>query len=131
MASSKPMGSRKKAPFANIPHHIMESENYKKLGAWEVKLLLELSYKFRGKNNGDLSATWSDSKKFGWRSKGTLSKAIERLVKYGFIQLTRQGGMHQCSLYALTWHPIDECQGKHEVSPTKTPSNLWKNESGE
>ena len=63
MASSKPMGSRKKAPFANIPHHIMESENYKKLGAWEVKLLLPLLFAA----NAFLKFVWSN-RLFGYCS---------------------------------------------------------------
>jgi hypothetical protein len=40
--------------------------------------------------------------------------------------LTRQGGLHQCSLFALSWHPIHDCGGKLECAPTTIPSGDWK-----
>lgn len=104
----------------------MECENYKKLGGWDVKLLLELTKQFNSYNNGDLSAVWSQFSKNGWNSKGTLDKSIKQLEKYGLIQRTRQGGRHKCNLYALTWREINDCKGKLDVAATNKPSNLWK-----
>ena len=51
----------------------------------------------------------------GWRSSSTLNRARQELVYYGFIELTRQGGLGCCSLYAITWEGIDHCNGK--ISP--------------
>lgn len=127
MASRKPYGrNRKKELFAGIPHHVMDCENYQHIGAWKTRLLLELARQYNGFNNGDLSAPWSQLQKRGWKSKGTLNKAIKNLLHWGMIELSRQGGMHQCSLYALTWKNIDECKGKLEIAPTRAPSNRWK-----
>lgn len=127
MASRKPFGRNKsKVRFAGIPHHIMDCDNYQNIGAWETRLLLELARQYNGSNNGDLSAPWSQLKQRGWKSKGTLNKTIKNLLHWGLIELTRQGGKHQCSLYGLTWQNIDECNGKLEIAPTRTPSNRWK-----
>jgi len=122
----KPNGRRQKGRFAGVPIHVMESDNYCEIGAWESRLLFEFAMQYNGSNNGDLSATFSRLKKRGWKSKGTLNKALRNLELFGFIQRTRWGGKHRCSLYAITWQPIDECKGKLEVQPTKEASNLWK-----
>lgn len=122
----KPHGRRQKGRFAGIPIHVMESPNYCQIGAWESRLLLEFAMQYNGSNNGDLSATFSRLKNRGWKSKGTLNKALRTLELYGFIERTRMGGKHRCSLYAITWQPIDECKGKLEVRATKVASNLWQ-----
>ena len=48
------------------------------------------------------------------------------LLETGMIELTRQGGLHCASLYAVTWLPIDECGGKLDVNATAVASGLWK-----
>jgi hypothetical protein len=58
-------------------------------------------------------------------------KALAELLALGFIEQTRQGGKNQCSLYAVTWLAIDECNGKLYVKPTNVASNLWKHENRE
>lgn len=117
---------KKSGPFTSIPHSVMDSENFRSLGGWDIKLLLDIAYQYRGKNNGDLAATWSMFRKWGWKSKGTLQKSLNALLSRGFIELTRQGGRNRCNLYAITWQPINECKGKLDVSETLRPSNLWK-----
>ena len=126
MASTKPNGRARKARYAGVPHVVMESDSYKQLNGWDVKLLLELSKQYNGSNNGDLSAAWGIMKNLGWRSSGTLFKSLATLERLGFIQRTRQGGKHQCNLFALTWQPIDDCKVKLDVKASKTASNLWK-----
>ena len=126
MASTKPRGRSKTARFTGIPHHVMDSANYRSIDGWGAKLLLDLAKQFNGYNNGDLSMAWSKMRDIGWRSKGTLNSAKDLLLKLGFIEITRQGGRHRCSLFALTWAPINECKGRLEVKPTGQPSNLWK-----
>lgn len=115
-----------KARFTGIPHHIMDSENYALLDGWGVKLMLDLAKQYNRYNNGDLSLAWSQMRERGWRSKGTLEAAKNRLLELGFIEQTRQGWRKKCSLFALTWEPIDECKGKLDVKPTERPSNRWK-----
>jgi len=111
--------------FLGINKDVLESESYSKLGAWAVKLLVDVAKQYNGHNNGDLSAAFTLMKPLGWHSKGTLARAIKDLLDNGFLELTRQGGKNRCSLYAITWKPIDECGGKLDVTETRVASNLW------
>lgn len=111
--------------YLALPRNVTGSEKFIKLSAHAVKLLVDLGRQYHGKNNGDLCMTWSMMKNRGWKSQDTLNKARKELVDTGFIMLTRQGGMHQPSLYAITWQKIDECGGKLEVRATTAPPANW------
>lgn len=126
LTRKKTKARRESGTFLAIPKQIPLSEQYANLGAWGVKLLLDLYAQYNGKNNGDLCAAFSMMKKRGWRSKGTLNKAITELTNAGFIMKTRQGGKHKASLYAVTFRGVDECGGKLEVKPSPVPTNAWK-----
>ena len=79
---------------------------------------------------GDLSAAYSVLKARGWRSPGTLNGALKRLVRAGWLTYTRHGGRNRCALYALTWWPIDYCEGKHlEVRAETVARHSWKTNS--
>jgi len=115
-------GKTGNAPFLHIPHSVLSSNAYKALDGWGAKLLLDVAGQYKGHNNGDLCAAWSILQAKGWKSKGTLHRALNALLETGLIEQTRQGGRNRCSLYAVTWKNIDECKGKLDVSPTKAPS---------
>lgn len=100
---------RKEGRFLKIPTIIMEQRKFIELSAYAKMLLWEIFYQFRGFNNGDLAATWSMMEKRGFRSRSTLSKAIQELLQSGMIKRTRLGGRNCCALYAVTWLAIDEC----------------------
>lgn len=119
-------GRRSTAPFLNIPKEVLGGEAYLSLGGWQVKLLVDIASQFTGKNNGDLTAAWSIMKERGWKSPGTLNKALKDLLDAGLIEETRSGGRHRCTLYAVTWRGIDECKGKLDVNPKIAPSNLFQ-----
>ncbi|WP_419533341.1 hypothetical protein [Endozoicomonas sp.] len=138
MNREKAKGRKEGGHFVAIPHAIINSSNFRKMGGYAVKLLTQMIEQLRyvkgggTKNNGDLCVSWSLMKGKGWRSKGTLQRARDELLHYGFIQLTRQGMATvkgKPNLYALTFLAIDECDGKLDVSPTRSPSGLWKNEA--
>lgn len=118
-------GKKGNAPFLHLPHSVLSSRGYLSLDGWSVKLLVDIAGQFKGSNNGDLTAAWSFMQARGWRSKGTLHKALAALLDAGLIEQTRQGGKNRCSLYAITWRPIDECKGKLDVRPTQGPSALY------
>lgn len=111
--------------FSVIPHYVIDSHNWRSCSGSALKLLLELIRQYRGRNNGDLCAAWTTMAKRGWRSKETLHMALLELRHYGLIELTRQGGLHRPSLYALTWRPIDDCKGKLDCRPTAIASAAW------
>ena len=62
----------------------------------------------------------------GWKSKDTLNKARQELVDGGLILLTRQGGLHRCSLYAVTFFAVDACDGKLDIGATRAPPGGWR-----
>ena len=111
--------------FAAIPKACLDHPNYIRLSANARALLVELCHQYNGGNNGDFCAAYSVMKKRGWKSKGTLQRGINELLERGWIIKSRQGGRHQCSLYALTFRVVDECKGKIEISPTHVAPGNW------
>ena len=126
---SKQKGRATEWSFVSVPHYILKSPEFGQLTGYGVKLLFELAKEYKGKNNGDFSAAYSVLRRRGWRSPSTLSIALKELREKGWIVTTRHGGRHRCSLYAVTWWPIDDCDGKLEVAAESKPRNYWKTES--
>lgn len=123
-------GRRESGAFVPLPCSVLAHPNFVALTPKAVKLLVDMLNQVRFKaggpiNNGDLCATISLMRERGWRSKETLEEAIKELIYYGFIKLTRQGGRHQPSLYAVTWWAINECGGKLDCAETRVPSREW------
>lgn len=112
--------------YVQFPHIVLRSQSFTNLSAHAIKLMTDLLSQFYGSNNGDLCATYSLMHKRGWKSKGTLNRAIKELVSTGFIEVSRQGGRHKCSLFALTFYAVDECKGKLEIMHTTKPKSLWR-----
>ena len=126
---AKATGKGAEGTFVIVPHRLLNEKKYCELSSASVKLLYDLYGQYRGYNNGDFSIAWKLMKPRGWRSKQTLYKARNELIEKGFVQQTRWGGRNYCSLYAVTWQAIDECNGKLEVGATKVAPGTWKSES--
>ena len=132
----KAKGRRSENTFAAKPHHIFRPD-FKNaipspasaLSHKAAHLLDNLTAQLNGKNNGDLSAAPKIMRLYGWASQGSVHSALTELVALGFIEQTRQGSRNKCSLYAVTWLAIDECNNKLDVQLTRVPSNLWKPEN--
>lgn len=125
-ASRAKLKGRSNGTFFAIPHAVIHSENWKMMPPRAVKLVCDLGGQYNGRNNGGLSAAWSVMQPLGWRSPMTVDRAEKDALRYGMIEITRQGGRHSCNLYALTWLPIHECSGKLTIGPTNVASGLWK-----
>ena len=105
---------------------VLRSDALRNLSPYATKLLLDLASQWHLGRNGDASAAFENVMRVrGWRSKATLHKSLKELRDSGLIVLTRQGSLHQCSLYALGWLAIDECGGKLDIQPTTRPLNHW------
>ena len=89
-------------------------------------LVIDIAAQYNGRNNGDLCAPLSVMRKLGWKSSDQLFKARKDIVDRGLVQVAREGGLNKCTLYALTWFPIDECDGKLDIASTITAPNDWK-----
>lgn len=129
----KAKGRRESGAFIPLPVSVLNHQNFYGLSPKAVKMLIDLCAQLRFKkggtiNNGDLCATFSLMCVRGWRSEETMTNALDELLHFGFVTLTRQGGRNTCSLYAVTWWAIDGCGGKLDVNETRIPSNDWRNE---
>lgn len=106
---------------------VLRSQALANLSPYAAKLLLDIASQWQLGRNGDASAAFENVLRArGWRSKATLHNALKELRQSGLIVQTRQGSLHQCSLYALGWLAIDECGGKLDMKPTTRPLNNWQ-----
>lgn len=122
---SKNKGRAVRGSFLLLPHAVINHPNYLALSIYARALLIEIASQYKGANNGDLTAAPKIMKARGW-SESTVGRKAQELLQAGFIQKTRQGGRNKCNLYAITWQPIDDCNGKLDVKATNTASNIWK-----
>lgn len=123
---SKFTGRGKGHSFVQMPHHMIQSPQFYRLGGAALKVLLFLAGQYNGKNNGDLSATESMVRTAGVCTPSKLHGLLAELEESGFIVKTRHGIKRMCSLYAITWYGIDECEGKGlEIGPGPA-RNDWK-----
>lgn len=107
--------------FYWIPRQVHRCADFRELNPYALKLLLSLAFQFNGFNNGDLTTAWTVMRKHGFKSEATLNTCKKELLAANMIYLTRQGGLGRCNLYALTWMPIDDCNGKFDCRPTTQP----------
>jgi hypothetical protein len=128
----KAKGRNESGQFAALPHQCLAHVNFTRLSSRAVKMFVDLLYQYNGSNNGDLTAAYSILQKRGWRSKETIRLATHELLHFGWITLTRQGGLNRTpNLYAVTFNSIDECGGKLDVQSSRTSSGEWKQQVGE
>ena len=120
-------GRQTTSPFVMFPCHVLDHEVFKTLSKRATKLVIDIAAQYRGHNNGDLCAPLSLMRKRGWNSSDQLEKAKKELIEKDVILVARQGGCNKANLYALTWFPIDECNGKLDVAATTTAPVNWKN----
>ena len=118
--------------FAGIPRDVMRHPDYIGLKASARSVLQELAFQYRGKNNGDLTLAMKVMKLRGFNSPNTVNKAKKELLAADLIRETRKGFFQNpggvCCLFALTWQPIDECQGKLDCKSTiKAPRSFKLN----
>lgn len=123
-------GRSESGRFLKLPHIVLNNEDYINLSYKSKALLTDLAMQYNGRNNGDFSSALGVMKKRGWKRSATLSAATKELVEANLILKTREGKFlnpgAKCTLYAITWEPIDDCYGKDlEVRATiKAPRSF-------
>lgn len=122
---SKAKGRGGNKGHLGLPKEVIEHDNFTKLSAYGNKLLIDLGQQFKGKNNGDLCATWVFMVERGWKSKDTLNNALRELEYYGLIVQTQAGGLNKPSLYALSWNRIDKADKLADWNVGDRPGT-WK-----
>lgn len=95
--------------YAAIEHRVIDSEAYADLGFSARAMLTQLARQHtKPNNNGRLQAAHSYLERYGF-SDNTVTRAIDELIKHGFVFRTRSGGFHQgAAQYALTWLPLTD-----------------------
>ena len=106
---------------------VLRSPALASLSPFASKLLLDIASQWSMGKNGDASVAFEKVLRVrGWRSKATLYKSLKELVASGLIIQTRQGSLHECSLYALGWLAIDDCGSKLDIKRTASPLDSWR-----
>lgn len=129
MAASRKRRSWNGGHFLALPDAVINSPSFAQAGGNTIKALLVVGKQYTGRNNGALRAPYALLREYGFRSKGTASRALADAVDLGLLVITRHGGLHMgATLYALGWHPINDIpSARLEVAPTLKPaSSLWK-----
>src|SRR5690606_31663189 len=98
---AKYKGRREGGTFTAIPHAVQDSPNWRQCSGTAIKMLCDVARQYNGRNNGDLCAALSVLRPYGWKAPETVGFALRELRHYGLLLLTRQGGLHGPSLYAL------------------------------
>ena len=119
--------------FIGLPHSLADSKAFMTLTPLSLKLWINMMMQYNGRNNGDINATFSEMRKWGWRSEASLHKALKELLRHGLIVKTRQGGIafmsKICSLYAFTHVPI--CDLPKLGIKGQPPLNIYRDFDGE
>jgi hypothetical protein len=130
--------SREPGKFIPLPIDLLGSEEFSQVSAHAKSVLFALCAQLRWRdsefNNGDLCGSWSVMVKYGTRSRDTLARALRELREGGWIEVSRQGGRRQATLYAVTFLAVGHCDGKLDIGPTVRPTSRWrrsKNKSGD
>lgn len=125
---AKSKGRKTEHSWLALPHYMLESPEFCEIPVSAVKLLVQVAGDYRGENNGNLEIVWEKKYKGrGWNSETTLTRARDELINRGWLVCTRHPYKRRCALYAITWQPIDECEGKNlEIAPQRVASNAWR-----
>ena len=103
----------------HYPDCVLNHPDYIALSYKAKALLTDVGAQYNGRNNGDLQCSRSVMATRGWTSNATRESALRELIETGFLVQTKQGGRGiGPNLYAITWQPIQECNGKHDLKPT-------------
>lgn len=122
----KSKGRKTTGSFLKLDKALLAHPNFVNLTPRAVKLLVDLGYYYNGSNNGDITTAMTMMKVRGWRSNSNLVAALEELLYYQFVKITRQGHKGICSLVLLTFFPVNEAKGKHSFRTTPIAPNDYK-----
>jgi hypothetical protein len=87
----------------SLPRHILLSDQFAALSPSAKALLIDIAARYTGKNNGQITAPYCAMKERGWKSEGTMYRALKQLKAAGLIKVTKKGFSHNCTCYRLPW----------------------------
>lgn len=110
---------KKLSPFVAITKEMIRSKAWVKLKHYSVRAYIHIAAKYNGKNSNNLSFTYQEASKI--MNAHTYKKAIDELVKYGFLDMKRSGACYgKCNVFGLSerWRKygtLDFKEGKRKV----------------
>jgi hypothetical protein len=108
---------KEEGQFFALPHAVANHPDYISLSWAARSLLSDMGILCNGFNNGNISIALSTMKKRGWNSEGVIDRAKKELLVKDWIRLTRQGGKRKCSLFAISWKPLNETKNELDIDP--------------
>ena len=92
---------RKGPPFVMLERATLRSQGWKRLSHSEMITYIYIKYNYNGGNNGQIPLKYSELK--GILVPATLSGALKGLIRKGWIEKTKHGGLYRYyCLYKLT-----------------------------
>lgn len=129
--SSKRQSIAASGAWVPVPLHLLQSKVFAELSPHGVKLLFDalalLGPNARG--NGDLSLSPKTMHVRGWNGRETLNAAARELIAAKLLIKTRQGSRLDCSLFALSFFPLDCDLSKLDVRPGCYSTRDWQHDA--
>jgi hypothetical protein len=122
----KAKGRKENGTYWILPSSVSDSNNFRRLSAHTIKLLVDLGSQYSGYNNGDLCAAWKLMEVRNWKSRDTLANSIREALHYRMIVITQLGDRRKPTLYAFTWFDIHKATDQIEVNEGERAPNFWR-----
>jgi hypothetical protein len=107
-----------------LPYSMAQSQAFRLLSGSAVKVLIELRVRFNGHNNGRISLSLDEAATLLAMSKSTVKRALEELLKVGFIRLAKRGVFYgrRASEWEMTFESRDGQPATHEWKQWQAPA---------
>lgn len=112
-----------------IPLYVLECDELHALKQSARYVLLAIAAQFNGYNNGHMTLTSDDGKRYGIVRPAARSGGLRDLELAGLIVKTHQGGLRPFgpTRWAVPWHPLNYRNGK-QIDPS-VPTHVWARQS--
>jgi hypothetical protein len=100
--------------FTALPHAVIHSRQYRKLGHAARSLLFDIAAQYNRSNNGKLVCCAKYLRPLGWSSNDTIHRALHELKASGLLIETRKGMMppySRAAWFAVGWFGLDVYNG--------------------
>lgn len=115
--------TRAKERFGAIPRRLLRCPEFHSLSMSARYCLLCLAAEYNGHNNGNLTFTEADGRRYGIGHPRTRTHALRDLRAAGFIVKCHQGGKRPLgpTRWALVWREVNFLNNEKLERPTKAP----------
>lgn len=113
-------------PWAGIPVCVINSPSYRDLGLWARAILVEITARMNGYNNGKIAMSQREiSDALGNSNMRKIGRAVAELIEHGFLDVSAEGiwKQRQAREYRLTF--INTMQG-HFTKPATNDYLKWQ-----